>query len=57
PAVAVDPAAMPGSGARVVARPAEEPLSGDGPGAGPSPGGSGDSTQQVTEREDTIRGR
>ncbi|WP_079125303.1 MtrAB system histidine kinase MtrB [Streptomyces lushanensis] len=56
-APAVDPAAMPGNGARVVARPAEESLSDGGPGAGHGPGGSGGSTQQVTEREDTIRGR
>ncbi|MEV0036684.1 MtrAB system histidine kinase MtrB [Streptomyces sp. NPDC050804] len=61
PAAAVDPAAMPGSGARVVARPAEEPLAGDGqgPGAGggQGPGESGGPAQQIPEREDTIRGR
>ncbi|WP_405985992.1 MtrAB system histidine kinase MtrB [Streptomyces sp. NBC_00872] len=61
PAAAVDPAAMPGSGARVVARPAEEPLAGDGqgPGAGggQGPGESGGPAEQIPEREDTIRGR
>ncbi|MFE3324500.1 MtrAB system histidine kinase MtrB [Streptomyces sp. NPDC059176] len=46
---AVDPAALPGSGARVVARPVGEP-SADGGTAGSVPG-------QVSEREDTTRGR
>ncbi|MCZ7459935.1 MtrAB system histidine kinase MtrB [Streptomyces sp. WMMC940] len=49
PSAAVDPAALPGSGARVVARPAPE-RTGDGGTAEAVPG-------QVSEREDTTRGR
>ncbi|MFI2457207.1 MtrAB system histidine kinase MtrB [Streptomyces sp. NPDC019539] len=49
PSAAVDPAALPGSGARVVARPASER---------PGDGGTADSVPgQVSEREDTTRGR
>ncbi|MFI5757453.1 MtrAB system histidine kinase MtrB [Streptomyces sp. NPDC051569] len=47
-AAAVDPAALPGSGARVVARPAE----GRAPESDPA-----DSVHQAPKREDTIRGR
>ncbi|MGW7363913.1 MtrAB system histidine kinase MtrB [Streptomyces sp. NPDC054841] len=49
PQAAVDPAALPGSGARVVARPLGE-RAGEGGTVGPVPG-------QVSEREDTTRGR
>ncbi|MGW8953088.1 MtrAB system histidine kinase MtrB [Streptomyces sp. NPDC055709] len=49
PSAAVDPAALPGNGARVVARPAAE-RPGDGGTTGSVPG-------QVAEREDTTRGR
>ncbi|AXG78157.1 MtrAB system histidine kinase MtrB [Streptomyces paludis] len=61
-ASAVDPTALPGSGARVVARPAGERLPGvEGPGDGES-GQNGESgaagpVERGAEREGTIRGR
>ncbi|MEV7427859.1 MULTISPECIES: MtrAB system histidine kinase MtrB [unclassified Streptomyces] len=53
PTAAVDPAALPGSGARVVARPAGE----RNPGGESDDSGSQDPARQAAEREDTIRGR
>ncbi|RDG35883.1 MtrAB system histidine kinase MtrB [Streptomyces corynorhini] len=53
PAASVDPAALPGNGARVVARPAGE----RSPGGESDESGSPDPARQGAEREDTIRGR